>query len=561
MQLSDSQRLYYLYLREAWNRLTRRVAVGRISALRFAGRTPDRLIVAPTDLRAPDPFIAEEIFAGRFPLGGRVLDTEGLSPFSLELPSLEFAARLHGFGWLRDVRATRNDDHAANARRIVDDWIVVHGKRMVGLAWEADIVAHRVISWLSHSPVILKNAEIGFYRRFIRNLAVQVRYLKHVAPYTPDGEIRLRVRIALAFTSLSMPVAQATIRKAARKLDQELERQILPDGGHVSRNPRAGLELLLDLLPLRQTYVNLGYDIPQKLIPAIDRMFPALRFFRHQGGELALFNGATTTLATELAAVLRYDETGGPPFKTLPHLNYQRLSVNETVILMDTGVPLSVALSATAHAGSLSFEFSSGKYRFIINSGSPRFAGDHYRQLARSTAAHSCLTLNDTSSSRMSTSKWLGPIIVGGVNEVVVDRQETVRGLENLTARHDGYLLPFGLVHERSLAINQTGTMVRGRDRLIKADGSEPDGADQNRAVIRFHIHPQIEISALGSSEVRLTAPDGEIWDLSTVDCAMTIEEDVFFADPSGIRSSRQIELAFIVGELSEVQWVLQKKG
>ncbi|RZI57706.1 MAG: hypothetical protein EOP94_03645, partial [Zymomonas sp.] len=41
------------------------------------------------------------------------------------------------------------------------------------------------------------------------------------------------------------------------------------------------LDLLLDLLPLRQTYVNLGHDVPVKLIPSIDRMFPALRFFRH----------------------------------------------------------------------------------------------------------------------------------------------------------------------------------------------------------------------------------------------------------------------------------------
>ncbi|MCP5815729.1 hypothetical protein NL365_27490, partial [Klebsiella pneumoniae] len=84
------------------------------------------------------------------------------------------------------------------------------------------------------------------------------------------------------------------------RLDLELERQILPDGGHVSRNPRVNLDLLLDLLPLRQTYINLGHDVPAKLIPTIDRMYPALRFFRHQDGDLALFNGATSTPASEL---------------------------------------------------------------------------------------------------------------------------------------------------------------------------------------------------------------------------------------------------------------------
>ncbi len=97
-----------------------------------------------------------------------------------------------------------------------------------------------------------------------------------------------------------MPSTPSAIRKASRHLDFELDRQILADGSHFSRSPRAGLELLLDLLPLRQTYVNLGHDVPSRLIPCIDRMYPALRFFRHQGGELALFNGATSVLAHEL---------------------------------------------------------------------------------------------------------------------------------------------------------------------------------------------------------------------------------------------------------------------
>ena len=34
----------------------------------------------------------------------------------------------------------------------------------------------------------------------------------------------------------------------------ELEAQILPDGGHISRNPGVPVELLLDFLPLRQCF-------------------------------------------------------------------------------------------------------------------------------------------------------------------------------------------------------------------------------------------------------------------------------------------------------------------
>ena len=45
---------------------------------------------------------------------------------------------------------------------------------------------------------------------------------------------------------------QRHIAGATKRLVDELKRQILPDGGHISRNPGALLEMLIDLLPLRR---------------------------------------------------------------------------------------------------------------------------------------------------------------------------------------------------------------------------------------------------------------------------------------------------------------------
>ncbi len=560
MQFSDRQRLLYLYLREGWRRFSHRLALGRNSALRFAGSTPDRLIVAPTDLRAIDPFVAQEIIDGRFPLAGRVLDTEGESPFELDLPSREFGVRLHSFGWLRHMRSVKDDEAFTRIRQLVNEWIGSHGRVIGGLSWEADIIAQRLIAWMSHSPIVLRNAEHAFYRRFLKSLAFQVRYLKHVADTTNDGEARLRVRIALAMASVSMPASASSIRKAARNLDEELDRQILADGGHCSRNPRVGLELLLDLLPLRQTYVNLGHDVPVRLIPCIDRMYPALRFFRHQGGELALFNGATSTLANELMSVLRYDETAGAPFKALPHLGYQRLAAGGAIVIVDTGTPLSVALSRNAHAGCLSFEMSSGRYRFIVNSGSPKFAGERFRQMARMTAAHSTVTINDRSSCRLSQSRFLGPIVTGGVSKVTVRRTEEAGHPEAIVATHDGYAEAFGLMHERDIGINSQGTTVRGRDRLFQPDGQEPSPAHTAVAVARFHVHPAITLRKNNAHEVFLTAPDGETWLFSCRDGEVEIEEDVFFADPSGVRRSSQVTVTFAAATQPEIQWILSRE-
>jgi len=549
----------HLYVREAWRRMSRRAALARLNLTRHAVRVPERLIVAPTDLRSIDPFVAEEILRGRIHLAGRTLDTEGKSPFSLELPSQTFAARLHGFGWLRHMRADKNDRSCATARSIVNEWIAVHGRRVEGIAWQADIAAQRLIAWLSHSPVVLQGTDGGFYRRFMKSLIFHIRVLRRIAATAPDGEVRFRVRIALAMASVAVPSRHSVMRAAGQALDREIDRQILPDGGHISRNPRAALDLLLDLLPLRQTYVNLGHDVPQRLIPGIDRMYPALRFFRHQDGDLALFNGATSTLATELMSVLRYDETGGQPFKALPHAEYQRLAAGQTALIVDTGKPASVDLSRRAHAGCLSFEMSAGKHRFIVNSGSPKFAGNRYVQMARATAAHSTVTLNDTSSASFSRSDFLGPVMVAGVQSVTVERSEREDGRDVVLASHDGYLASFGLLHERELTLNATGTIVTGRDRMVVPEGRSP-AKGEHRASARFHIHPSIVLMQKEIDSVVMTAPDGETWMFSSPGNDVLIGEDVFFADASGVRASELIEVSFSVAEKPEIRWFLSRR-
>jgi uncharacterized heparinase superfamily protein len=539
--------------------MSRRAALARLRLTRHAVRVPERLIVAPTDLRSIDPFVAEEILRGRIPLAGRTLEIGDKSPFSLELPSQGFAARLHSFGWLRHMRADKNDHSCAVARSIVNDWISVHGRRIEGVAWRVDTAAQRLIAWLSHSPVVLQGTDGGFYRRFMKSLIFHIRFLRRVAATAPDGEVRFRVRIALAMASVAVPARSSTLRAAGQALDREIDRQILPDGGHISRNPRAALDLLLDLLPLRQTYVNLGHDVPARLIPGIDRMYPALRFFRHQDGDLALFNGATSTLATELMAVLRYDETGGQPFKALPHARYQRLAAGQAVIIVDTGTPASVDLSRRAHAGCLSFEMSAGKHRFIINSGSPKFAGNRYVQMARATAAHSTVTLNDTSSSSFSRSDFLGPVIISGARNVTVERSEREDGRDVVLASHDGYLASFGLLHERELTLNASGTILTGRDRFLAPEGRSP-AKGEHRASARFHVHPSIVLIQNETDSVVMTAPDGETWMFTSPGNEVRISEDVFFADASGIRASEQIEVAFSIAEKPEIRWFLSKR-
>ena len=287
----------------------------------------------------------------------------------------------------------------ANARALVDEWITLQGSwHQTG--WRPDVLARRIVSWLSQAPLVLHDADMPFYRRFLRSLTRQVRYLRHTASEATDGVPRMQSVIALTFAALCMAGQQRHMRGVVKRLVTELERQILPDGIHISRNPNAQIELLLDLLPLRQAFTARNTTPPPALLNAIDRMMPMLRYFRHGDGNFSLFNGMGPTPPDLLATLLAYDAVRGAPVASAQHAGYERVEAKDLLLLMDGGAPPPIAVSQEAHAGCLSFELSVKQQRLVVNCGLPETSRENWRQVARATAAHSTVTFNDTSSCR-----------------------------------------------------------------------------------------------------------------------------------------------------------------
>ena len=560
----DATHLWVLVGKEMWRKTRRRLRVGPAYRWRYSGRTPERVLIAPPDLRLADPQIALEIYYGRFPLSGHLVETGGVSPFQIEVQNRGWQKSLHAFRWLRHMRAAGTDLAAANARALVSDWIAAHGGRISGVAWEPATTAKRIIAWLQHSSVVLQSAEFPFYRAFLKSLAVQIRYLRSTVREMPDGKDRLRARIALAFAALSLPAPPSALRGATRNLADELERQILPDGGHISRNPMVVMELLADLLPLRHTYANQAETPPDALINAIERMLPALRFFRHQDGSLARFNGMGATIHDRVVAILRHDDTAGAPLLHAPHSGYERLSMGETTVIADTGLPPPAAVSNAAHAGCLSFEMSSGRQHFIVNCGIDTYGAADFRPLARATAAHSTATLNDTSSARFSHSlrvnDLLGAPLIGGPRHVPCERTDT-HGTQGFIASHDGYVSRFGIYHERELDLSAGGSILSGLDRFLRAGGIAAKNNGRDLVTVRFHIHPDIKLYQDEQDRLVLTAAHADSWVFSCNEVAPQVEESIHFAGLGGPRRSRQIVLAFKASDIPEVHWQFTRTG
>ena len=204
--------------------------------------------------------------------------------------------------------------------------------------------------------------------------------------------------MALIYAGLCIAEQQAVVDRYSRPFGKELDRQILSDGGHISRNPEALVELLLDLLPLRQCFVARDRAPPKELTDAIDRIMPMLRFFRTGDGTLARFNGAGPTPTDALATVLAYDDVEGAPVRSATNSGYVRLECGPTLLICDIGPAPALSVSSSAHAGFLAFEMSSGNCPIIVNCGTPSIDHADWIPFARSTPAHSTLSFEGTSS-------------------------------------------------------------------------------------------------------------------------------------------------------------------
>jgi uncharacterized heparinase superfamily protein len=195
----------------------------------------------------------------------------------------------------------------------------------------------------------------------------------------------------------------------------------------------------------------------------------------------------------------------------------------------------------------------------VVNCGMPAASRENWRQVARATAAHSTVTLNDTSSCRFLDSvafrRLFGIPIVDGPQDVTVARDSDDNATV-LRAAHDGYAERYGIIHERFVALSPDGNKLDGEDVFLPATGNIlPEDAEDMFAV-RFHLHPSIRANRLtdGHGAV-LLLPNKDVWNLNAHEDEVALEESVYLAGQDGPRRTTQIVIYGRARDTHRVHW------
>lgn len=377
--------------------------------------------------------------------------THDLDEIGWDNPAIDKLWR-YNLHYFDDLAAKDAAARSTAHRALIERWIAENPPAN-GSGWEPYPVSLRIVNWIkwllagnTSSPVLLNS------------LATQADWLTKRLEYHLMGNHLFVNAKALVFAGLFFKGADADrwLRLGLNLLHQEIEAQILTDGGHFELSPMYHaliLEDVLDLYNVCRAYSHRlhGRNAIQQELAL--RMLRWLSVMTHPDGKIAFFNDAAFGVAPKLSELTDYAERLGlqkPAELTdeiihLAESGYIRIQQDRIVALLDVGQIGPHHQPGHAHADTLSFELSIDNVRVLVNTGTSEYGIGPERLRQRGTDAHNTVVVDGCNSSEV----WGGFRVARRAEPQELSLERSKRDI-TVTCSHDGYRrLSGNVVHTR----------------------------------------------------------------------------------------------------------------
>lgn len=333
-------------------------------ALNLSSKGPNDMARVPMDSWPGSQSQGRQMHEGRIALG-----IESVYLKELWIPDhLSKAALcdLHSFEWLRHLRTLGDNASRRMARQLILNWIE-NNQNWRSLSWRVDIMGHRLSNWIGLYDFFCASADDIFRHKFFKSLYRQACHLNLNWQDISSPSQRLYALHGLIHVILCLNINTHRLPGLLEHLDELIEEQILPDGGHKSRSPNVQLMVLRILIDLRSLLRQSNYEIPSRLQKTIVKMAPLVRLFRHGDGSLSCFGPYCPINPSLVDMVLSIaDVRGRPPFSA-PQMGYERCN-NKTGLLLINSRPSLVRSpghQSEKGTGIFNFEWSMARHPFV----------------------------------------------------------------------------------------------------------------------------------------------------------------------------------------------------
>ena len=462
---------------------------------------------------------------------------------------------LHSFLWLAKL-------DRKNSREVVKDIIKSWINNFFNYepnAWQMEITARRIISWASNVDITLEDSDKNYKERFLLSLVKQSNYLVNNLNRLFYGHTKIICCAAIILSGMIFKENDNNFKIGIKELEKTIKNYFDINGFPRSRNPEEVFVCIKYLILIREWFKESQTYIPDFLNEIIVKSGNCYTMLSCSNKQFPLFNGATEIDHEEYDIFLKNLKY---KFKNIKNdiAGLVKIKKKRIEFVIDCGNPPPNNFLKYYQAGCLAFELTSNKQKIICNSGYGKYLSKKLTSLSRSTAAHSTLYINDTSSCIFQTSepinKVYGNSLLNG-HKIINKNYFEDKDFYSISSSHSGYEKKFGYIHTRSIKISKKEDKIFGNDLLSKTKNYH------NSLIycIRFHIYPDIKIvKTKAGNSILISLSNGEGWRLKSDTNNFRIEKNIFLGNKNKIMNSESISISGAINaEIISVKWIMER--
>ena len=358
---------------------------------------------------------------------------------------------LHSFLWL--ARLDRKNSKIIT-KDIIKSWINIFFNYEPN-TWEMEITARRIIAWSSNIDITLEDSGKVYKEKFFISLIKQSNFLLKNLNSLLHEKSKIICCAAIILSGLIFKENDSNYKIGIKELERIIKNYFDATGFPKSRNPEELFICIKYLILIREWLKEAQKPIPDFLNEIIVKCGNCYCILSSSSKQFPLFNGATEINHKDYDTFL----------KTLKYkFNSEnneigdliKIKKNKLEFFIDCGNPPTHNFAQNYQAGCLSFELISNKQKVICNSGYGKYLPSKLMLLSCSTAAHSTLYINDTSSCTFQKNKSINKVFGNSLLEkhkIISKNYVNEKDYYLITASHNGFEKEFGYIHTRSIKI------------------------------------------------------------------------------------------------------------
>jgi uncharacterized heparinase superfamily protein len=456
---------------------------------------------------------------------------------------------LNSFFWLfsLDLKSSKKD-----IQKIILQWIKKNQKYNYK-SWEIDILSKRVISWISSSKLTYEDGDVSYKKKFNITIQKQVNHLINEIERSKWVDDKMIGCAAIILTGLSYQNKNSYLDTGLNLLKKIIKFSFDNNGFPKSRNIRQLNFYLKYFVLIREWFKESQNEIPEYINENVYYLGQAYAFVWKNIKKDILFNGNHETNNAEFD---QYLERLGYKFKNLNNElgGYAVINNKKISLIMDIGPSPEKKFSSNYQAGSLSFEIISNGKKLICNSGYFQNFKHKLNELSKSSAVHSTLILDDSSSCKFTKIPNTYSKISHNL-KIIKKNIISEKNYWKINASHDGYLRKYGVVHDREIEFYPEQMKFIGRDKIIYKNKVK-----NLKFEIRFHLEPNVKVMKTQNNKTILIDLSGEGWKFNSENNNINIDKGLYFGKKNSYSENQNIFISGMTnGENQTIKWELEK--